>query len=80
MSTALTEFAGLLVGAIQTIAVGVAQGVSEMASTLFLATSDQGVVTGLSAFGGILGIMCGVGLAIGITTRVYLWISRLGKN
>lgn len=78
MTAALTEFVGLLVGGITALATGVAQGVSTMASTLFLATSQSGEVTGLSAFGGIAGIFAGISLAVGITTRVFIWVQSLG--
>lgn len=78
MTAALTEFVGLLVGGITALATGVAQGVSTMASTLFLATDAQGAVTGLSAFGGIAGIFAGISLAVGITTRVFIWVQSLG--
>lgn len=78
MTAALTEFVGLLVGGITALATGVAEGVSTMASTLFLATNAGGEVTGLSAFGGIAGIFAGISLAVGITTRVFIWVQSLG--
>lgn len=80
MANALSEFVQYLVGAISDVATGVANGVSTMAQKLFLAVDAQGAVTGLSTFGGILALFCGISLAIGITTRVYLWITSLGKN
>lgn len=78
MTAALTEFIGLLVGGITSLATGIAQGVASMASELFLTTSE-GTVTGLSVFGGIVGIFAGVSLAVGITTRVYTWVTSLGN-
>lgn len=81
MATALTEFVGLLGGAIVTLAQSIAQGVSEMASALFLkVNATTNAVEGLSVFGGIMGIFCGVSLAVGITTRVFLWVTSLGRN
>lgn len=80
MATALTEFIQLLVGAIVDLATGIASGVSQMAQALFLEVdSTSGAVTGLSVFGGIIGIFAGVALAIGITTRVFLWVTSLGN-
>lgn len=55
MSTALSEFVQILVGGIQQLATGIAQGVSAMAQELFLETAE-GAVTGLSVFGGIVAI------------------------
>ena len=80
MSTALTEFIGLMAGGITSLATSIAQGVSSMAQALFLEVDSQGAVTGLSVFGGIIGIFAGVALAVGITTRVFLWVTSLGKN
>lgn len=78
MTAALTEFIGLLVGGITSLATGIAQGVASMASELFLTTTN-GTVTGLSVFGGIVGIFAGISLAVGITTKVYTWVTSLGN-
>lgn len=79
MSTVLTEFVDLMVGAISNLATGVAGGITAMAKALFLEVSEQGAVTGLSVFGGITAIFCGISLAVGITTRVYIWVTSLGN-
>lgn len=78
MSTVLTEFVNLLVGAIESLGTGIAAGVVNMAKALFLVES-QGSITGLSIFGGLVAIFAGIALAVGITTRVYLWVTSLGK-
>ena len=78
MSTVLTEFVNLLVGAIESLGTGIAAGVVNMARALFLVES-QGSITGLSIFGGLVAIFAGIALAVGITTRVYLWVTSLGK-
>lgn len=78
MASALSQFVDILVGGIVDLAEGIAQGVSTMAEKLFL-TVSEGTVTGLSTFGGIVAIFAGLALAVGITTRVYLWITSLGK-
>lgn len=78
MATVLTEFVNLLVGAIESLGTGIAAGVVNMAKALFLVES-QGSITGLSIFGGLVAIFAGIGLAVGITTRVYLWVTSLGK-
>lgn len=79
MTEVLSEFVGILVSGIVDLAKGIAQGVTEMATALFLKTGEAGAVTGLSVFGGILAIFAGVSLAIGITTKVYTWITSLGN-
>lgn len=81
MATALTEFVELLGGAIITLAEKIAEGVAGMAQALFLkVNATTGAVEGLSIFGGIMGIFCGISLAVGITTRVFLWVTSLGRN
>lgn len=80
MGTVLTEFINLLVGGIVDLAKGIAEGVAEMAKALFLEVdSTTHAVTGLSVFGGIVAIFAGIALAVGITTRVYTWITSLGN-
>lgn len=79
MATVLSEFVQILVGGIVQLATGIATGVSQMAQALFLEVSEQGAVTGLSMFGGIVAIFAGLALATGITTRVYTWITSLGN-
>lgn len=78
MATVLTEFINILVGGVTQMATGLAGGVVAMAKALFLEVSETGAVTGLSIFGGIIAIFAGISLAVGITTRVYLWVTSLG--
>lgn len=75
---AFGQFVQILVSGIQSLATGVASGIVGMASALFLET-DNGSVTGLSVFGGIVAIFAGLALAIGITTKVYTWVTSLGN-
>jgi len=78
MAAALQEFVQILVAGISNLATGIAQGVSSMAQELFLETTE-GAVTGLSVFGGIVAIFAGLALAVGITSKVYTWITSLGN-
>lgn len=82
MAHVLQEFVSILVGGISSLAQGIAAGIVEMAKALFLETTEsEGVVTvtGLSIFGGLVAIFAGLALAIGITTRVYTWVTSLGN-
>lgn len=78
MAQVLQSFVSIMVSAITDLATGVAGGIVAMAKALFLEVSEQGAVTGLSIFGGICAIFAGISLAVGITTRVYLWVTSLG--
>lgn len=80
MIAVLQEFVGILVAGISDLATGIAGGVVAMTKALFLEVDlTTGSVTGLSIFGGVVALFAGIALAVGITTRVYLWISHLGK-
>lgn len=79
MATVLQEFVSILVSGIESLATGIASGIVAMAKALFLEVSEQGAVTGLSVFGGIVAIFAGLALAISITTRVYTWVTSLGN-
>ena len=79
MATVLTEFINILVGGVTQMATGLAGGIVAMAKALFLeVNAESGAVTGLSIFGGVIAIFAGISLAVGITTRVYLWVTSLG--
>lgn len=78
MQTVLTEFIGIMVSGIVSLAQGIAGGVVAMAKALFL-EETEGAVTGLSVFGGIVAIFAGLALATSITTRVYTWVTSLGN-
>ena len=78
MSAVLTEFIGLMVGGISSIASGIGQGVSTLASAIFLDTTGNTPV--LSVFGGILGIFAGIALAVGLSRWVMQLITSLGAK
>lgn len=73
----LKEFVTILVAGIKDLATGIASGVVDMAKALFL--EGTGETLKLSVFGGIIAIFAGIALAIGITTKVYMWVTSLGK-
>lgn len=80
MSEVLTEFIGLIGGGITTLAKSVGSGLNTAVKEMFLAVNETGAVTGLSTFGGIIAVFAGVALAIGLTTKIFMFITSLGKN
>lgn len=78
MEAVLAEFIRIMVGGVTGLATGVAQGITTMATGLFLDTT--GTTPVLSAFGGILAIFAGIALAIGITRLVYMFIVSLSAK
>lgn len=77
MSGVLTEFINILVGGISAMGTGIASGVKDTASALFLDTS--GTTPALSEFGGICAILFGVSLACTLTFKIFTWITTLGN-
>lgn len=79
MSAVLNDFIELLVGGIQEMAQGIGSGLNSAFTEMFLTTSEQGTITGLSTFGGVVAVMAGIALAIGLTRLVFMFITNLGK-
>lgn len=75
----LTQFVELLVGGITSLAQGIGSGVNGFVQDLFLTVGENGTVTGLSTFGGVVAIFGGISLAVGITTLIFNWIRSIGN-
>ena len=80
MTSALTEFINLLTGGIAGMASGIGSGIQSLVTQVFLETSEQGVVTGLSAFGGVIAIFGAISLAVGLSTLVVKWVMSIGAR
>lgn len=80
MSAVLTEFINLLTGGIAGMASGIGAGLQSLVTQVFLTTSESGVVTGLSPFGGVIAIFGAIGLAVGLSTYVVKWIMSIGAR
>lgn len=79
MSSVLKEFIQLLVSGISELATGIGSGVNGFVTDLFLKTGDNGAITGLSTFGGVVAIFGGIALATGITTLIFNWVRSIGN-
>ena len=80
MSAVLTEFIELIGGGITSLAHSIGSGLNAAVKDMFLAVGENGSITGLSTFGGIIAVFAGIALAIGLTTRIFMFITSLGKN
>ena len=76
MSAVLTEIIGILVGALTTFGQGLGSGIQTIVSSLFLDTTGASPV--LSTFGGVIVIFAAIGLAVGITRRIFQWLISFG--
>jgi len=56
MSNALTEFIQTMVGGLSDMATGIGSGLNSAVSEMFLKTGENGAITGLSTFGGVVAI------------------------
>ena len=79
MITVLEEIISILVGGITGIAEGIGTGLQTLAESIFLTSSEGGVMT-LSVFGGLIAVFAGISLAIGLSRWVVSWVSSLGAR
>lgn len=80
MSEVLADFIELMVSGITNIATGVGQGLSTLVTNIFLeVNAETHAVTGLSAFGSVIAIFAGIGLAIGLSRLVVNFVTSLGR-
>ena len=77
MGGVLEEIIKLLTSCISGIAQGIGDGIGDLVESIFLKV-ENGTVTGLSTFGGVIVIFAGVSLAIGLSKLVVNWVSGLG--
>ena len=78
MADVLNDIVELLTSGISGIATGIGDGLGNLVESIFLKVGDDGSVTGLSAFGGVIIVFAGVSLAIGLSKLVVNWVSGLG--
>ena len=71
----MTQIIEILVSGITGIATGIGQGLSTLASSIFLTT--EGV---LSIFGALIVIFAGISLAIGLSRWVLNFVTSLGAR
>lgn len=79
MEAILTEIISLLVGGITGIAAGIGEGLSALATNIFL-TGDATNGYELSVFGGLIAVFGGISLAIGLSRLVVKWVASLGAS
>lgn len=79
MQAILTEIISLLVGGITGIAEGIGEGLSTLATNIFLSgNSTDGYQ--LSIFGGLIAVFGGISLAIGLSRLIVKWVASLGAS
>ena len=74
----LTEIISILVGGISGVATGVGQGLSTLATSIFL--TGEGNVQTLSTFGVLIVAFAGIGLSLGLCRWVVNFITSLGQR
>lgn len=78
MAGVLSEIVSILTGGITGIASGIGSGLTELVENIFLVAGEEGAQT-LSAFGGIVIVFAGIGLAVGLCRWVVNWVTSLGN-
>ena len=81
-TTLMTEIITLLVSGIKAMATGIGEGLTSIASSIFLQTTGTGeaAVTSLSTFGTMIIIFAGVSLAIGLVRWGLNFFTSLGAR
>lgn len=74
----LTEIIGILVGGISGVADGLGQGLSTLASSIFL--SGSGETQSLSVIGTLIVVFAGISLALGLARWVLNFVTSLGAR
>lgn len=77
MSAILTEIITLLTSGITALGQAIGASLSALVEAMFISTS--GGTKALSTYGGMVIIFAGIGLAIGLCTRVFTWLTSLGN-
>lgn len=72
----------ILVGGISGVATGIGEGLSTLASSIFLQTTGTGdtATTELSTFGVLIVVFAGISLAVGLCRWVVNFVSSLGAR
>ena len=78
MKAILTQIIELLVGGITGVASGIGEGLSSLATSIFL--SGTGESQTLSVFGSLIIIFAGISLAIGLSRWVVNFVTSLGAR
>lgn len=76
--TILTEIIQILTGGITGVASGVGEGLSTLASAIFL--SGTGEAQTLSVMGTLIVVFAGIGLALGLCRWVLNFVTSLGAR
>ncbi len=79
MSEVLKSFIAIIISGLTDFAKGIGTAINDTVTSMFLTTSEQGAVTGLSTFGGVIAIFAGIALAVGITTLIFHFVKGIGK-
>lgn len=77
MSNIVTEIVNILVEGLTAMGTGIGSAVSNFAQAL--AFQGTGENQSLSVYFVLVLAFAGVSLAIGLTTRIFLWLSSLGN-
>ena len=78
----MTAIIEILVGGISGVATGIGQGLSTLATSVFLQTTGEGASaqTSLSTFGVLVVVFAGISLAIGLSRWVVNFVASLGAR
>lgn len=79
MTSVLEQMISLLTAGITGIAEGIGGGLQALVQSIFLVEGTGGVME-LSTFGATALIFAGVSLAVGLSVKIFNWLTTLGGS
>ena len=77
----VTEIVEILVAGISELGSGIGSGITNFVQSLAFVTVGEGTsaTTSISPYFVLVLVFAGVALAVGLTTRIFTWLSSLGN-
>lgn len=76
MSSLLTEIIGILTGGLTSFGTGLGAGINGIVTSMFV--DSTGSTPALTTFGGLVAVFAAIGLAVGISRKLFNWLVSLG--
>ena len=76
----LNQIVQILTGGLVNFGTGIGQGIQSIVQSLFVDVNAGTGAQTLTIFGTIICVFAGIALAVGITRRLFSWVTSLGGS
>lgn len=76
----LNQIVQILTGGLVNFGTGIGEGIQSIVQSLFVDVNASTGAQTLTIFGTIICVFAGIALAVGITRRLFSWITSLGGS